>query len=162
MDGPFAIRSSPSPDLDPVSSSVQSELAQIWECDTLNKAAEYILAHDDNPITLSNFVNGDFTIPPSSLASPIVSYKPGTGTVLCHIPRTQPDDVEAAICSARAAFPAWSATLPAERSLYLRRVSEMLRENRELFAVWESIDQGKTLQRARMEVDRAAKNFEWV
>jgi acyl-CoA reductase-like NAD-dependent aldehyde dehydrogenase len=37
-----------------------------------------------------------------------------------------------------------------------------MQEHREVFAVWESIDQGKTLQRARVEVDRAISNFACV
>jgi acyl-CoA reductase-like NAD-dependent aldehyde dehydrogenase len=37
----------------------------------------------------------------------------------------------------------------------------LMEENRELFAVWETIDQGKTLERARIEVDRAVSNFSY-
>jgi acyl-CoA reductase-like NAD-dependent aldehyde dehydrogenase len=67
--------------------------------------------------------------------------------------------VDSAVLAAEAAFKTWSKTTRAERSKYLQRIAALIQENRELFAVWESIDQGKTLERGRVEVDRAVSNF---
>ncbi|KAK3897580.1 NAD-dependent aldehyde dehydrogenase [Staphylotrichum tortipilum] len=138
---------------------MQAEADAIWGCDTLAKAAAHIRARAA-PMILPNFVGGEFTLPPSSAAtSGLVSYEPKTGELLYQLPRAQHEDVEAAVGYARAAFPSWSRTTRAERSRLLRRVSELLGEHRELFAVWESINQGKTVERARVEVDRAIANF---
>jgi acyl-CoA reductase-like NAD-dependent aldehyde dehydrogenase len=133
----------------------------IWRCDTLEKAN--LLIHSrPTPILLPNFIAGELSLPSSASTSFIDSYEPKTGALLCRLPCAQPQDVDAAIRHARAAFPAWSKTTRAERSRHLRRVSELLQEHREVFAVWESIDQGKTLGRARIEVDRAIANFSYV
>ena len=115
-----------------------------------------------SPIRLSNFVGGDFVACiESDNTTWIDSLDPRTGSVIAQVPCSQPKDVEAAILAAQNAFPAWSKTTRAQRSSYLRRISELLHEHREILAVWESADQGKPLERARIEVDRAIANFSY-
>lgn len=139
----------------------------IWSCDTLEKAR----ALRPKPLSLHNYVAGELRFPihlrgeqrpPSPSPTYLDSFEPKTGALLCRLPHSQKDDVEEAVYHARAAFQTWSKTTRAERSRHLRRISELLQEHRELFAVWESIDQGKTLERARIEVDRAISNFSCV
>ena len=36
---------------------------------------------------------------------------------------------------------------------------DLIYAHREVLAVWESLDQGKTIERARIEVERAVSNF---
>jgi aminomuconate-semialdehyde dehydrogenase len=139
---------------------VHSEtMDSVWNCDTLEKATAFIKSQS-GPIVLQNFVSNSS----GTAAAPnyIDSFEPKTGQLFAKIPCTPAEDVEAAIRAAKAAFPAWSKTTRAERSRYLRRISDLIQENRELFAVWESIDQGKTVERARIEVDRAISNFSYV
>jgi hypothetical protein len=147
--------------------ALQDGADAIWSCDTLEKAN----ALRPKPLSLPNYVAGELRFPnylaghPKAAPSPsptptcIDSFEPKTGALLCRVPRSQKDDVDEVIGHARAAFQTWSKTTRAERSRHLRRISELLQEHRELFAVWESIDQGKTLERARIEVDRAISNF---
>ncbi|KAK4200076.1 putative aldehyde dehydrogenase [Triangularia verruculosa] len=142
---------------------VADRVDDLWTCDTLDKATAFIKSHNGQ-ISLRNFVGGQYRSPRNSSAESsqcINSFEPKTGRLICTLPCTQPDAVEDAIRSARSAFPTWSKTTRAERSAILRRVSELLQEHRELFAIWESIDQGKTLERARIEVDRAISNFSY-
>ncbi|KAK0671003.1 aldehyde dehydrogenase domain-containing protein [Cercophora samala] len=144
-------------------STSDSHLDELWSCDTLDKASSFITSHS-SPFLLHNFVGGMYSAPHNSSASPsqhITSFEPKTGRPIYTLPCTQTDAVEEAIRAAKSAFPSWSKTTRAERSAILRRVSELLQENRELFAIWESIDQGKTLERARIEVDRAISNFSY-
>jgi acyl-CoA reductase-like NAD-dependent aldehyde dehydrogenase len=130
----------------------------IWGCNTIEKAAG-LIASLPTPMCLSNYVAGKLSLPSSDATTFIDSYEPKTGKLLYRLPCAQKDDVEDAIRHARTAFQTWSKTTRAERSRHLRRISELLQQHRELFAVWESIDQGKTLERARIEVDRAISNF---
>lgn len=130
---------------------------ELWTADTLEKASTLLKHLEGNPITLQHFVENKFTATESPKT--LDSFEPKTGKLVARIPCASADEVDVAIKAAKAAFPAWSKTPRAERSRYLRRVSEIIAENRELFAVWESIDQGKTLERARIEVDRAISNF---
>ncbi len=131
----------------------------IWACDSLEKATAY-QQDASRMVIFQNYVSSTHVTSQASIY--IDSFNPKTGEIIGKVPCTPPEEVEAAIRAAKDAFPAWSKTSRAERSRYLRRISELIQENRELFAVWESIDQGKTLERARIEIDRAVSNFSWV
>lgn len=130
---------------------------ELWEANTIEKATTLLNQLQGQPLTLQHFTDNTFTTTESSKY--IDSFDPKTGNLIARVPCASPEEVDTATKAAKAAFPAWSKTPHAERSRYLRRVSDLIAENRELFAVWESIDQGKTLDRARVEVDRAVTNF---
>lgn len=134
---------------------------ELWTADTLDKAAtllEHLRGGRQAALPLQHFVANQF-VDDKTTTKTIDSYEPKSGRLIAQVPCASPEQVDAAVRAAYAAFPAWSKTPRAERSRYLRRVSDLLAQHRELFAVWESIDQGKTLQRARIEVDRAISNF---
>ncbi|KAH8901070.1 aldehyde dehydrogenase [Thozetella sp. PMI_491] len=132
-----------------------SAVDALWACNTLDKATSFL--ESSSPIVLHSYISGSYLA--NTADAYVDTFNPKTGKLLGKVPNTQPDDVEAAIRAAKDAFPAWSKTSRAERSQYLRRISELIQANRELFAVWESLDQGKTLERARIEIDRAVSNF---
>lgn len=131
---------------------------EIWTCDTLEKANSFIKSLP-SPLSLANYVAGELELPSSPQTRFIDSFEPKTGSLLYQVPCTQEADIETAIGHAKTAFKTWSKTPRVERSRHLRRISVLLEDHRELFAVWESIDQGKTIDRARVEVDRAISNF---
>jgi len=129
----------------------------LWECNTLEKAHLYLKHNKDSPLVLLNYVSNSFT--PLASEEHIDSFDPKTGKVYSHIPLSSASDVDHAVLAAETAFKTWSKTTRAERSKYLQKIAALIQKNRELFAVWESIDQGKTVERARVEVDRAISNF---
>lgn len=133
---------------------------ELWAANTLEKATNLLKWQESQPITLQHFVENKFLVTSAEPSAKILdSHEPKTGKLIARIPCASADEVNWAIKAAKEAFPAWSKTPRAERSRLLRRISEIIADNRELFAVWESIDQGKTLERARIEVDRAISNF---
>lgn len=134
-------------------------ITEIWSLDTLESATNYL--YQNNPLQLQNFINNDFgkTFETSTW---IDSHNPRTGKILAKIPESDPSEVDRAVQAASKAFPAWSQTPRSERSNLLLRIATIIQEKKEFFAVWESIDQGKTLARARVEVDRAVSNFRFV
>ncbi|KAK7914343.1 aldehyde dehydrogenase (AldH12) [Apiospora marii] len=149
-----------------------SVIQDVWACDTLEKAEAFIASprhasDDESPykIKMQNYVGGAFTTPSSSSTTTTSQYidaiNPKTGRVFGQVPISSADEVEHALRAATEAFGSWSAKPAAARSKHLQRVAGLIQENRELFAVWESIDQGKTLERARVEVDRAVSNFNY-
>lgn len=131
----------------------------LWELDTLEDAEGHLQRLDFQPFKLQNLVNGILVPHPHN--DWIDSMNPKTGLHFACIPNSTPEQVDQAVKAADAAFPAWSTTPPSQRSQYLQRIASRIEEQRELFAVWESIDQGKTLTRARVEIDRAVSNFRW-
>jgi aminomuconate-semialdehyde dehydrogenase len=146
------------PESTPTTRSMASLLCSaLWERNTLEKAHNFLTTWKSFPLVLENYVSNTFTS--SSYFENIPSFNPQTGQLYAHVPLSTPAAVDSAVLVAEAAFKTWSKTTRAERSKYLQRIAALIQENRELFAVWESIDQGKTLERARVEVDRAVSNF---
>merc|ERR1719411_1894871 len=85
---------------------------------------------------------------------------PATGSVYAHLPNFVPEDVEAAVSSAEAAYPAWSSLSHETRAPVLLRIAELIDSKREELARAESQDQGKPVSLARnMDIPRAAYNF---
>lgn len=134
-------------------------ITEVWTLDTLETATNYLTKN--NPLHLQNFINNDFdnTCEPSTW---IESHNPRTSQVLAKVPASDSSEVDRAVQAASEAFPTWSQTPRSDRSNLLLRIAAIIQEKKEVFAVWESIDQGKTLARARVEVDRAISNFRFV
>jgi len=86
---------------------------------------------------------------------------PSTGAPIGCVPDMGAAETKAAIDAAAAAFPAWRALLPQERSVRLRRWYELMLENREDLAVIMTAEQGKPLAESRGEIDYAAGFVEW-
>ena len=90
------------------------------------------------------------------LASPI------DGRVLGRIAEGTAEHVEAAICAAQAAFPAWSALTAAERKPFLDRFAQEIGRRADALCLLESTDAGVLLSRMRHGVvPRAMLNISW-
>jgi acyl-CoA reductase-like NAD-dependent aldehyde dehydrogenase len=85
--------------------------------------------------------------------------EPATEAVLQEIPRSTPDDVDRAVARAKAAFGAWRAMAPADRAALLRRLSDVLADNREELALLEARNAGKPIGDARGEMDMVAQTI---
>lgn len=113
---------------------------------------------ESNPIVLQNFIDGEFQAESSSY---IDSFNPKTGKLYAKVPSGSEADVDNAVRAAEKAFSSWSKTRKSHRSSVMNRIADLIAERKENFAIWESIDQGKTLVRARVEIDRAVSNFRY-
>ncbi len=74
---------------------------------------------------------------------------PATGEEVLTYELAGPDDVDAAVAAARAAFPGWAGATPGERSDALHRFAAVLAERAEGFARAESLQCGKPLKLTR-------------
>ncbi|ODA80914.1 hypothetical protein RJ55_03874 [Drechmeria coniospora] len=81
--------------------------------------------------------------PQSSGASSFASIDPTTAKPLATIYSTTPAQLEEAISSAQAAFPAWSRTPPPQRAKILLKAAALLRERNDELALTETLDTGK-------------------
>ncbi|GAA5080682.1 aldehyde dehydrogenase (NAD+) [Thermocatellispora tengchongensis] len=86
------------------------------------------------------YVNGAWA--PSASDEGIDVVNPATEEVIDRVPAGSPDDVEAAVAAARAAFPSWAATAPAERGKILATAAEMLSERADPIARVIAADMG--------------------
>ncbi|KZF22844.1 aldehyde dehydrogenase [Xylona heveae TC161] len=71
------------------------------------------------------------------------SIDPSNATPICDIQVASHADVDAAIDSAKRAFPSWSATPPIQRARILQRAAQLLREHNDEIARDETRDTGK-------------------
>lgn len=81
--------------------------------------------------------------PSPSSAGTFQTVDPSTAEPIATIHTTSPEAVDAAVASAAAAFPAWAATPPVERSRVLHRAVAILRRRNDELARVETRDTGK-------------------
>jgi lactaldehyde dehydrogenase / glycolaldehyde dehydrogenase len=101
-----------------------------------------------------HFINGQWVA--SSGKDFIEVENPATEEVIAQVPNGTADDAERALEAARAAQPAWEALPPVERGTLLRRLAQLILENRERLARIVVAEQGKPLAEARGEIDGTA------
>jgi 1-pyrroline dehydrogenase len=99
-------------------------------------------------------IDGVWTEAASGERLPVVS--PADGRVLATIPRSGPQDVEAAVAAARRAAAGWAATPAGERATALLALADALERNLDPLAALESANGGKPVAAARGEVSRSA------
>jgi malonate-semialdehyde dehydrogenase (acetylating) / methylmalonate-semialdehyde dehydrogenase len=87
---------------------------------------------------------------------------PATGRVIRRVPLANRADVDAAVASAQAAFPAWRDTPPLRRARVLARFRELLDANREQLAKLASEEHGKTVPDAVGSVTRGIEVVEFA
>ncbi|KAH7139522.1 aldehyde dehydrogenase domain-containing protein [Dendryphion nanum] len=89
------------------------------------------------------FAYYDGKLQSASSTSSFHSINPATATPLANIHTTTTSAIDAAISSAQAAFPAWSATPAIERARILQRAAALLRARNDALATVETHDTGK-------------------
>jgi aldehyde dehydrogenase (NAD+) len=95
----------------------------------------------------AHWINGQ----PVAVDGPVIEVlNPATGQVIATVPEGTAADVDVAVAAATAAFPAWAATDPAERTAVIRRVAAGLHARGEEIAATISADMGAPISFARM------------
>lgn len=98
------------------------------------------------------WIDGDW----ASVAGPRREIEdPATGETLAHVADATAADVDRAVRSARAAFPAWAARSSAERAGILERLADVVAANADELARVETLDTGKPLSQSRTDVKGA-------
>jgi malonate-semialdehyde dehydrogenase (acetylating)/methylmalonate-semialdehyde dehydrogenase len=107
---------------------------------------------------LSNYVGGAWRRPRSTSSAPVVN--PATMEPVASVPMSSAADVDDAVAAARAAFPAWRRTPPAERIQHLFALKRLLDDNVRDLARTITTECGKTLAEAEGELRRGIENVE--
>jgi succinate-semialdehyde dehydrogenase/glutarate-semialdehyde dehydrogenase len=110
-------------------------------------------------LPLHLYINGEWIGCETRMSEDLVN--PATGAVLGKLPHATQDDLTLALDAAHAAFPQWRDMPAIKRGAILRRAAELIRERGEHIATLMSLEQGKTIAEARIEVIVAADVFEW-
>jgi aldehyde dehydrogenase (NAD+) len=111
---------------------------------------------DHSPFRL--FIDGEWQ--DSCETERIEIVNPATGKPLASVAQAGAADVNAAVDAARAALPAWSATSGHVRARYLYALARQIQRHSRLFAVLESLDNGKPIRESRdIDIPLVSRHF---
>jgi aldehyde dehydrogenase (NAD+) len=114
---------------------------------------------DQHEGRLGHFINGAWQTSPEDAAR-FDSREPATGRVLASIAQGTSEDVDAAVQSAHAALKEWQAIGGAGRAKHLYALSRMVQRHSRLFAVLESLDNGKPIRESRdIDIPLVSRHF---
>jgi aldehyde dehydrogenase (NAD+) len=103
-----------------------------------------------------HFLNGQFV--EGHEHSP--TMEPATGAVLAHVAQGSEADVDAAVRTARVAQPGWAALSGHTRARYLYAIARAVQRHARLFAVLETLDNGKSIRETRdLDIPLVARHF---
>ena len=112
------------------------------------------------PNTIGHFVNGEVLSGTGDRYGNV--YNPASGEVTGRVSFAGKKEVEAAVASAAAAFPAWAATPPLRRARFLFRFKELLERNAEELSGLITAEHGKVLSDARGSLTRGVEVVEFA
>ena len=88
------------------------------------------------------------------------THNPASGEVLAEVTQASQADVDAAVAAARAAQPGWEALGGHGRARVLYALARLMQKHARLFAVLETLDNGKPIREARdVDVPLAQRHF---
>jgi malonate-semialdehyde dehydrogenase (acetylating) / methylmalonate-semialdehyde dehydrogenase len=108
---------------------------------------------------VSNYLDGSFVV--DDLPALNV-YNPSEGSVISRVPLSSHREVDRAVASAKAAFPAWSSTPIKERVQVFYRYKALLERHLDELAALVTEENGKIASEARAEVLKSAELTEFA
>ncbi len=105
-----------------------------------------------------HFIGGEWLEPESGTR--FESFDPSTGKLLGRVAQGSGADVDAAVRTARSAYPAWAALAGHARARHLYALARMVQKHSRFLAVLETLDNGKTIRESRdIDVPLVARHF---
>lgn len=113
---------------------------------------------DERGRAFGQFIGGRWT--PPDPARSFDTVNPATAQPIARITQATEAEVEAAVSAARQAFATWSQMSGHERARYLYAMARQIQKHARLFAVLESLDNGKPIRETRdIDIPLAARHF---
>lgn len=98
------------------------------------------------------FINNQFVLAEGDAT--LETKNPATGELLANVADAQAGDVNTAVAAATEAYKKWSKLTDFERAKYLYAIARQIQKHDRLFAVLESLDNGKPIRESR-DIDTA-------
>jgi succinate-semialdehyde dehydrogenase/glutarate-semialdehyde dehydrogenase len=108
---------------------------------------------------LCQYLDGEFVEAGGRATQPV--RNPAGGSVLAELPRGTRDDFDRALRAAEKAFALWRNESPIKRCEILRKAAQLIRERAPDIGRNITLDQGKPLAEAVLEVSASAEHAEW-
>jgi aldehyde dehydrogenase (NAD+) len=117
------------------------------------EARKWLASHDS---TFGHFIDGAWTAPGNTFEV----IDPSTASALARVSQGTKSDVDAAVEAARRALPAWEGLTGHARARYLYALAREVQKHSRLFAVVESMDNGKSIRETRdLDIPLVARHF---
>ncbi len=107
-----------------------------------------------------NYIDGEWVSPSSTKTLKV--HNPSTKEFIATTPDSDAKDVDRAVAAARAAQPAWERLPAIQRAAHIRTVAAKLREHKTRLARRISLEQGKILPLAEVEIDFTANYMDYM
>ncbi len=114
----------------------------------------------ESPHDITHFINGAPQAATSGRSQAV--YNPTTGAVARQVQLASIEDVNAAVASAKAAFPAWGDAPPLRRARVMFKFLELLNLNKDSIAAMITAEHGKVFTDAQGEVARGIDIVEFA
>jgi len=121
------------------------------------KTSPLALLNDPTLLKTDGLINGQWI----ASSSRFDVHDPATGLKLADVANLGPQEADAAIAAANAAWPAWRNKTAKERSIILRKWFDLLMANQDDLGRLMTAEQGKPLPEAKGEVAYGASFVEW-
>jgi len=109
---------------------------------------------------IGHYIHGERTASTSGRSQAV--YNPATGAVARQVALASVDEVNAAVASAKAAFPAWSETPPIRRARVMNNFLVLMNQHRDELAAMITAEHGKVFTDAIGEVSRGIDIIEFA
>lgn len=120
-----------------------------------DSALEWLKQHNNK---FGHFIDGDWI--KGKGKGHFDSNNPATGEPLAKVAQADKKTVDQAVKAAEQALPKWQATSGHERGQYLYAIARLIQKNSRLFAVLETLDNGKPIRESRdIDVPLAVRHF---
>jgi aldehyde dehydrogenase (NAD+) len=141
-----------------------TKVAEIFESleygpapESREQAVAWLEAHGH---AFGHFIGGRWTAPATGDADGFVTANPANAEPLARVRQGSAEDVDAAVRAARAAQPTWWALGPHGRARWLYALARGIQKRARLFAVLESLDNGKPIRESRdLDIPLVARHF---
>ncbi|PTX00172.1 NAD-dependent succinate-semialdehyde dehydrogenase [Pararhodobacter aggregans] len=104
-------------------------------------------------------IDGDWIGADARHSTPIVN--PATGRAIGRVPHANAADLDRALVAAEREFPKWRKVSPRERGRILKRAADLLHERGDAIARLATLEMGKPLGEAKIELHVACEELEW-
>ncbi len=133
-----------------------NEILETMDYGTAPETASEALAWLDKNRPFGNFINGKMT----DAENTFCVTNPATGDELAQVSQATHADVDAAVAAARGALGKWSTMGGQGRARVLYALARLLQKHSRLFAVLETLDNGKPIRESRdVDIPLAQRHF---
>jgi len=125
----------------------------------MSASSEEEISSDIEKLQYKMYIDGEWVDSGSKDSLKVIN--PATEEVIATVPKGTKEDAKAALEAAQKAQGDWEDLSPLQRSKFMFKIADLIREDKERLARILTAEQGKPLYESRSEIEGSAINFEY-